>query len=59
MDEYVAYVLVVDGSAFDLDVKLNMTWHQSVQVGEVVGGEAAPNCKSNYGKGDFVLLFSA
>ena len=54
MHEYVAYGLVVDGSAFNLDVELNMTWHQGVQVGEVVGGEAAPNCKSNYGKGDFV-----
>ena len=59
MDEYVAYALVVDGSAFNLDNELHTTWHQSVQVGEVVGGEAAPNCKINYGKGHFVLLVSA
>ena len=47
MDEYVAYALVVDGSAFKLDDMLNTPWHQGVQVGEVVGGELAPNCKSN------------
>ena len=58
-DEYVAYALVVDGSAFSLDDKLHATWHQDVQVGEVVGGEAAPNGKSNYGKSHFVLLVSA
>ena len=59
MDEYIAHVLVVDGSAFSLDDKLPTTWHQSEQVGEVVGGEATPNCKSHYGKGHFVLLVSA
>ena len=59
MDEYIAYALVVDGSAFNLDDELNKSWHQGVQVGEVVGDEAAPNCKSNYGKGQCVLLFSA
>ena len=59
MDDYVAYTLLVDGSAFNLDDKLNTMWHQGVQVGEVVGGEAAPNCKSNYDKGHFVLLVFA
>ena len=57
MDEYVAYVLVVDGSAFDLDVKLNMTWHQSVQVGEVVGGEAAPIIKVTTAKETLYCYF--
>ena len=46
MDEYVAYALVVDESAFKLDDMLNTPWDQGVQVGEVVGGKAAPNCKS-------------
>ena len=59
MDEYVAYALVVDGSAFKLDDMLNTPWDQGVQVGEVVGGESAPNCKSNYDKGHFVLLVLA
>ena len=59
MDECVAYALVVDGSAFKLDDMLNMPWHQGVQVGEVVDGESAPNCKSNYNKGHFVLLVFA
>ena len=59
MDEYVAYALVVDGSAFKLDDMLNTPWDQGVQVGEVVGGESAPNCKSNYDKGYFVLLVFA
>ena len=44
MDEYIAYAFVVDGSAFNLDDELNKSWHQGVQVGEVFGGEAAPNC---------------
>ena len=59
MDEYVANALVVDGSTFKLDDMLNTPWHQGVQVGEVVGGESAPNCKSNYDKGHFVLLVFA
>ena len=59
MDEYIAHALVVDGSAFKLDDKLNTPWHQGIQVGEVIGGESAPNCKSNYGKGHFVLLVFA
>ena len=50
MNEYVAFALLVDRSAFNLDDERNTTWHQGVQVGEVVGGEAAPNFKSNYGK---------
>ena len=59
MDEYIAHALVVDRSTFGLDDKLHITWHLGEEVGEVVGGEAAPNCKSNYGKGHFVLLNSA
>ena len=59
MDEYVAYALVVDGSTFKLDDMLNTPLNQGAQVGEVVGGESAPNCKSNYDKGHFVLLVFA
>ena len=59
MDEYIGLVLVVDGSVFSLDDELPTTWHQNEHVGEVVSGEAAPNCKSHYGKGHFVSLVSA
>ena len=59
MDEYVAFALVVDGSAFKLDDMLNTPWHQGVQVGKVVDGESEPNCKSDYNKGHFVLLVFA
>ena len=59
MDEYVAYALAFDRFAFKLDDMLNTPWDQGVQVGEVVVGESAPNCKSNYDKGHFVLLVFA
>ena len=49
MDEYVAHALVVDGFAFSLDDELHTTCHQGLQVGKVVGGEAAPNYKRSYG----------
>ena len=58
-DEYIAHVFVVDESALGLDDKLHRTWHRGKLVGEVVDGKAAPNCKSNYGKGHFVMLVSA
>ena len=55
----VANTLVVDGSVLSLDDKLNTACYRGVQVGKVVGAEAAPNCKSNYGKEHFVLIVSA
>ena len=58
-DEYVAHVFVVNGSAFGLDGKLHRAWQCGKWVGEVVDGEAALNCKSNYGIGHFVMLVSA